>query len=104
MNNKIANPKVKVQSGIELNDKDYMTKLLTCIKDMEKNYVIAMTEASNEILYNHIYTIFNNLSNLQREIYEMMFRYGWYQLEKAEKQEINTKHQMLTQEWQDIVE
>ena len=50
-NQKIGNPKVEVPTGIALNDKDYITSLLTCLKDMEKNYVIAMSEASNESLY-----------------------------------------------------
>ena len=33
---------------------------------MEKNYVIAMTEASNEVLYSEFQNIFQTLANLQR--------------------------------------
>ena len=51
-NNQISNPKVEVNSGISLNDKDYITCLLTTLKEMSKNYVVAMTEASNDELYN----------------------------------------------------
>ena len=51
-NNQISNPKKEVPKGIGMNDKDYITKLLSCLKEMEKNYVVAMTEASNENLYN----------------------------------------------------
>ena len=50
-NNQVCNPKVEVPTGMSMNDKDYLTSLLSCLKDMEKNYVIAMTEASCESLY-----------------------------------------------------
>lgn len=101
-NNKICNPKVEVPKGINLNDKDYLTILLTCLKDMEKNYVIALTEVSNENLYSKYVEIFNSLSSLQREVYEMMFRNGWYQLEKAEETKVSQKYQTLNQEYNEL--
>ena len=51
MNSKISNPKVEVSKGIGFNDKDYITWLLNILKEMEKNYVIMMSEASNEKFY-----------------------------------------------------
>ena len=42
--------------------------------------------------------IFNQIINLQRETYEVMFRKGWYTLEKADTNKVSSKHQMLTQE------
>lgn len=102
MNNKIFNPKVEVNSGINLNDKDYITNLLTCLKELEKNYTIALTEASNELLYEKYYNIFNDISKLQRETYELMFKFGWYQLEKAEEIKINEKYNMLNNEYQNL--
>lgn len=101
-NNQISNPKKEVPTGINLNEKDYISSLLTCLKEMEKNYVIAMTEASNENLYQQYKTIFDELSSLQRETYESMFRCGWYQLEQAESNKISSKHQTLLQEYQDL--
>ena len=43
--------------------------------------------------------MFDEYSNLQREVYELMFRKGWYTLEKAEEQKLETKYQMLNQEY-----
>ena len=43
MNSKICNVKVEVPEGISLNDKDYLNSLLSTLKEMEKNYVLAMT-------------------------------------------------------------
>lgn len=101
-NNQISNPKKEVPNGISLNEKDYMNELLSCLKEMSKNYVVAMTEASNEILYNKYNNIFNEVSRLQREVYELMFKNGWYALEKAETQKISQKYQMLNQELMDL--
>lgn len=103
-NNQISNPKVSVPNGTNLNDKDYMNCLLSSLKEMVKNYAIALTEASNENLYNEYKTMFDNYSILQREVYEAMFRRGWYSLEKAEGQKISNKYQMLNQELMDLSE
>lgn len=102
MNNQISNPKVEVPTGICCNDKDYITSLLSCLKEMSKNYVIAMTEASNESLYEKHRRVFLELQTLQREVYELMFRKGWYSLEKSEGQKIMQKQQLLAQEYQDM--
>ena len=101
-NNKITNPKTEVPQGIELNDKDYITCLLTTLKELEKNYATSMTEASNQNLYQSYFSIFNEITNLQRETYELMFRKGWYSLEKAETQKITEKYNTLSQEYQDL--
>lgn len=101
-NNQISNPKTEVPTGIALNDKDYITSLLTCLKEMEKNYSIALTEASNEFLYNKYEKIFNEISSMQRRVYELMFTKGWYSLEQAESNKINQKYQMLSKEYNDL--
>ena len=102
MNNQITNPKVEVPTGISCNDKDYLNSLLSCLKEMSKNYVMAMTEASNEKLYSQYKQVFLTLTDLQREVYELMFRKGWYSLEKADTQKVGQKLQMLSQEYQDL--
>ena len=99
---KIENPETKVPKGMELNERDYLTSLLTCLKDMEKNYTIALTEASCENLYNIHLDAFLNIASLQREVYELMFKNGWYKLETADETKINEKHQTLSQELNDL--
>jgi spore coat protein CotF len=97
-NNKISNPKTEVPTGKMLNDKDYMNCLLSTLKEIVKNYSTALTEASNEELYNGYKSMFDNYIAMQRDVYELMFRYGWYSLEKAEVQKIDSKIQILNQE------
>lgn len=101
-NNQITNPKVEVPKGMQLNDKDYMDSLLSSLKAMEKNYAVALTEASNETLYREYKAMFDRIANLQRETYEMMFRFGWYPMTKADANQIMSKHQMLSQELTDL--
>ena len=102
MNNSISNPKTEVSKGTNLNDKDYMNSLLGTLKEMVKNYAVALTEASNENLYNEFKTMFDEYSNLQREVYEAMFRKGWYSLEKVEQEKLDNKYQTLNQEFMDL--
>ena len=101
-NNKISNLKTEVPSGKNLNDKDYINCLLSSLKELVKNYAVTLTEASNENLYNTYKEMFDKYSSLQREVYEIMFRMGWYSLEKAEVQKISNKIQILQQEITDL--
>ena len=68
-------------------------------KELSKNYVVALSEASNESLYNKYFETFTKYSNMQREIYEAMFRRGWYIIDVAEEEKINQKFQTLNQEF-----
>lgn len=102
MNNQIKNPKTEVPKGMQLNDKDYLNSLLSCLKELAKNYCLATTESSNETLYKHHIEAFLSISTLQREAYELMFRKGWYTLEKSDSNKIQTKYQTLNQELSDL--
>lgn len=101
-NDLISNPKTNVPSGKSLNEKDYINFLLSSLKEIGKNYATALTEASNENLFNSYKMMFDNYIILQREVYEIMFRKGWYSLEKVEVQKINNKFQILNQEISDL--
>lgn len=101
---KVGNSVTKVPNGIELNEKDYCTCLLSTLKDMEKNYVIAMTEASNEWLYNIYKENFLELATLQRDLYTLMFQHGWYQLECVESKKLKDKYTMLEGDYRTLSE
>lgn len=73
-----------------LNDKDYLTNLLTLLKDMEKNLCVALTESSNENLYKEHKKMFDEYATFQRKTYELMFKFGWYKLEKASKTKVSS--------------
>lgn len=102
MNNKITNTKVEVPKGTELNDKDYLNCLNSHLKEMCKNYAQALTEASNEILYEKYFQIFDNISSLQRGAFELIFKNGWYPLEEVDETKLNEKLNTLTLEYNDL--
>lgn len=102
MKNKISNPKTEVPKGISLNDQDYMTMLLTLLKDIEKNMTVALTESSNENLYKELKKMADEITEYQRDAYELMFRKGWYNLEKAEAKKIDTLEQELNTQLEDL--
>ena len=104
MNNEIKNEKVQVPNGIEMNDKDYLNSLLSCLKEMTKNFATAMTEASNDHLYEKYEEMFEDLSEMQREVYEVMFQNGWYVLEKADTNKITKKYNLINQEFINLTE
>lgn len=101
---KICNTKTEVPKGIELNEKDYCTCLLTTLKDMEKNYVIAMTEASNENLYGEYKDMFLKLAEFQRELYILMFQNGWYELETVEDKKLDEKYNHFMEDYRALSE
>ena len=94
--------KKSVPKGIELNDKDYITSLLSYLKEMTKNYAVSLTETSNETLYNKYLDVFKNVSKLQREVYELMYGYGWYKMEPIEKTKLSKKCDMIYTEYKDL--
>lgn len=104
MNNQIKNEKIEVPTGMGLNDKDYLTCLNTTLKTLSKGYVVAMTEASNKSLYEVYKNIFLEISQLQRNVFEVMFRKGWYVLEAVDSNKINSKYNTLSTEYSELGE
>ena len=96
--NMIQNTKVETPTGSSLNDKDYMNMILTSLKELSKNYALALTESSNECLYKKHKKVFDNLISLQRETYEIMFENGWYSVETVSKEKIRSKYNMFCTE------
>ncbi len=82
--NKVANVKVEVPIGKQMNDQDYLTDLLSTIKNMVSSYALALNEASNDFLYDNFKKLFDTTSKLQRDAFNLMFNKGWYTLEEAD--------------------
>lgn len=96
--NMVENEKTEVPNTKEMNDKDYIGSILNVEKNLSNNYSIVLNEASNEWLYQEYFDMFTKIQTKQRELYELMFRKGWYPLEKAEDTKITQKYNQLSQE------
>ena len=96
------NNKTKVPTGPKLNDKDYITNILMFFKAFDKNMTTALTEASNEILFTKYYKMYDKGIKLQRNLYELMFKNGWYVLEEVPSKNVIKLSNTLTQELNDL--
>ena len=102
MNNKIRNQTTEVPKTNEMNDKDYITSVLAIEKYIVKDLAVAMTEASNNDLYNEYYDMYDEISDIQRQLYNLMFKKGWYCLEMAEENKIMEKLNKLNEEVKEL--
>ena len=88
---------------MNLTDKDYATITLSNLKAMVKDYTVALTEASNDYVYNNYKNMFDKLISLQREVYNVMKNKNWYNVENAESNKIDTKCQKIEEEFKNQV-
>ena len=102
MNNKVQNPKIELDSSIEMNDENYLNDILETEKNMSVNFTYALNEASNETLFNEIYEMFKQIKEAQRNLFELSFRKGFYTLEKAETNKINEEYNTLLNKFNEI--
>ena len=102
MNNKVQNPKIELDSSIEMNDENYLNDILETEKNMSVNFTYALNEASNETLFNEIYEMFKQIKEAQRNLFELSFRKVFYTLEKAETNKINEEYNTLLNKFNEI--
>ena len=102
MNNKVQNPKIELDSSIEMNDENYLNDILETEKNMSVNFTYALNEASNETLFNEIYEMFKQIKEAQRNLFQLSFRKGFYTLEKAETNKINEEYNTLLNKFNEI--
>ncbi len=93
---KIQNPEVQIQKTPQMNDRDFLNDMLATEKYMTQGYSIFLNEASHDALYQELSAIFHETQNCQRELYEVMFRKGWYGFEAAETQKLNQSYQQFS--------
>lgn len=79
-------PQVK---DANVNDRDRMQDLLAQEKYLTAAYNIAMIEASHQELFDAIKQNFDDCHQCQRDIYETMFKKGWYKLPVADAQAVS---------------
>lgn len=102
MSNKVCCDEVKIESTLELNDRDYLNDILYNEKTITVNTTTALTEASNDKLKDEIFKFLETVEQLQRETYELAWNNGWYVLEEAEKTKINQKAKELQKKLEEL--
>jgi spore coat protein CotF len=92
---KFQNPETQVPKTPQMNERDFINDLLTTEKYMTTSYNMALNEASHDGLYNDILQIFSETQNCQRNLYNLMFRKGWYGIESADQQKLQQSYQQF---------
>lgn len=94
-NQPIQNPETQIPKTPQMNDRDYINDLLSTEKYMTASYSTALNEASHQALYQDLLAICTETQNAQRELYNTMFKKGWYKLEPAEQQKLQQSYQQF---------
>lgn len=94
---KIQNQETQIPKTPQMNDRDYLNDMLTTEKYLTTSYAYALNEMSHQSLYQEMLTIFTDTSNHQRDLFELMFKKGWYKLEAEDGQKLQQTHQQFSQ-------
>jgi len=93
---KITNPETQIQKGPQMNERDFVNDLLSTEKYLSMSYSTTLNEASHQALYQDLLTISNETHQSQRDLYNLMFKNGWYALEAADTQKLQQSHQQFS--------
>ncbi|MGC4377783.1 spore coat protein [Fictibacillus sp. Mic-4] len=94
--NKIQNPKTQTPNTPQMNDRDFINDILAYEKYMVSSYGIAGNEASHQALFQEIQSLCTEAHQMQRSLFDMMFKKGWYALEAEDPQKIQQAEQQFT--------
>jgi spore coat protein CotF len=96
--NQIANPQtgqLPQVKGPEMNDRDLLNDGLSTCKYITDSLNIAVREASHIQLHADITQILTETHQCARDLYNLMFKNGWYKLEAADQQKIDQAYQQF---------
>lgn len=77
-------------------DKEIATDLLIDLKHMKALYNTFTQECSNESLYKEIDSVYTEVSEMQRCLFELMKSKKWYVMEKEEKTKVSKAYTKMT--------
>ncbi len=88
MANKIQNPEMQISKTPQMNDRDFVNDCLMTEKYLTSSYSVAIHEMSHQGLYQDILSIYEETEQCQRDLYNLMFKKGWYGIEAEDTQKI----------------
>ncbi|WP_017726348.1 spore coat protein [Halalkalibacterium ligniniphilum] len=93
---KIQNPETQVPKTPQMSERDFLNDQLSTEKYMTTSYHYALNEASHQSLYQDLATICQEAQDCQRQLYNLMFKKGWYSLEAAPAQQLQQTYQQFS--------
>ncbi|WP_236838725.1 spore coat protein [Caldalkalibacillus salinus] len=86
-------PKVK---GPEMNDRDRVNDVLATEKYLITVANIAAWESSHSELHQDAVSICQELQECHRDLFNLMFKKGWYKLEAEEQQKLDQAYKQFS--------
>jgi len=97
--NTIQNPKPQNEpqvKGPEMNDRDRVNDILALEKYLTDSFNVSAREASHAQLHQDIMTVLNETHQCQYELYQLMFRKGYYKLEAEEQTKLDQTYRQFS--------
>lgn len=85
-----------------MQDKEISTLFLTLEKDMVKGYGGAVTEAGTDELKGKIEQLLKTNIESHRNLFNIMTKNSWYQLQQVEAQKVDTEFTKLSNSLQSV--
>ena len=86
-----------MESMKKMTEKEMMTDLLSSEKFLTGVYNTYCCEAATSNVKSTLMSLLQDVHRMQEEIFGEMSSRGWYQLEKAEEQKLNSEKQKFSQ-------
>lgn len=77
-------------------DKTIATNLLINLKHMKSLFNTFSQETSNESLYSEIDSLYEEVSSMQRCLFDLMSEQGWYKMQAEEKTKVSKAYTKLS--------
>ena len=97
MTQPIKNPKTNVPQTPAMNDRDFVNDCLMTEKYLTIAYATASHEMSHDALHQEVVTLYQETEECQRNLYNLMFRKGWYSVEAEDQQKLQQAYQKFSQ-------
>ena len=97
MKNTIRNKSGYINRTNKMNDEDYIKNILLLEEDLMKKYLDSCIKASNNNLYKNYRDLFDEISTIQRKIYNFIFKKGWIVLKMEKERNIMKKINLFEQ-------
>lgn len=93
---KIQNPETQVPKTPQMSERDFLNDMLSTEKYMSDSYSITLNEASHEQLYSTLENVFLETQRCQRDLFNLMFKKGWYSFDAENAQTLTQSYQQFT--------
>ncbi len=92
----IKNPEKNIVHSPEMNDRDYLNDILATEKYLTDGFNTFAREASHTELHNDVMTVLNDTHDCTRDLFNLMFKDGFYSFQGASGQEVQQAQQKFS--------